>query len=182
MGPIPSNANEAARLTMLLEDTLLQSDYVDDILRNLPEFTKSRTQPPNPATSRALARIPIPEVTTVPNLPHTYGIGEVPVHELVKQQAARQAEAEILRAAAALNAPMEAPRAPARPPPRGVPRMRPTALVGRMMNPLLTLLQGALWPTDLNEEEEKELAERRKGSAANDSPPSARGPSKPDRN
>lgn len=178
MGPIPSNAAEAARFQALLEDTLSQSDYVDDILRNLPEFTKSRTQPPNPRMSRALARIPIPEVTTVPNLPHTYGVGEVPVHELVQQQAARQAEAEILRAAAALNAPVRPPWTA--PPPR-VPGVRPVAAVGRMMNPLLTLLQGALWPTDLNEGEMKELEARRKGSAANDSPP-ARGPSKPDRN
>lgn len=164
MGPIPSNAREAARLGALMDDAISQRDYVDDILRNLPEYTRSGTDPANPRMSRSLARIPIPETTTIPHLPHTYGYADVPVHEIVKQQAARNAEIEILRAAQALNAPTAAndviPARPATPPSR--PARPPRFPISTMLGPLMTFLELAMFPPDLNQGESKELERRRK--------------------
>jgi hypothetical protein len=157
MGPIPNDPHEAARFAQLLQDAVSQRDYVDDILRNLPEYTRSGQDPRVPRTSRALARIPIPETTTIPHLPHTYGSANVPVHKLVEQQTARAAEIEILRAAQALNAPVaQPPQTPNRP----TPGRNPSRL-GRAMNPLMTLLQLALFPSDVNAGEDEELARRR---------------------
>lgn len=132
--------------------------YTSDILSDLPNYTKSGNDPVNPRNSRAVARIPIPETTTVPNMPHTYGSADVPVHKLVEQQAAQQSEIAILRAAAALNAPL-----PANSP--NMPRVIPgtptvTGAATRAMNPLLTFLQLLGYSGDLNTGEDEELAKK----------------------
>lgn len=161
MGPIPSDANEAARFGALLQDAQDQAAYMDDLLSNLPDYTKSGTRPPNPINSRAIARVPIPETTTVPNIPSSYGYGDVPVHELVRQQVARNTEIPILRAAQALNAPVAPPTPPATPSNPGTPRTPKTPAGMRAVNPVLMFLQLLMQHTDLNQGEGVELARRR---------------------
>jgi hypothetical protein len=161
MGPIGNgNAGEFARFTELLQDALMQQDFSQQILSNLPDYTRSGTQPPNPRMSRALANVPIPEITTRPDLPASYFYEQVPVQDLVRQHMARQSEIEILRAAQALNAPNSVPgRTPPQAPPR-TPRP-PATGAARSANPLLMLLQLALFPQDLNEKEDDQLRAKR---------------------
>lgn len=161
MGPIPSDANEATRFGQLLQDAQDQSQYMEDLLSNLPEYTRSGRQPPNPVNSRAIARVPIPETTTVPNLPETYGYGDVPVHELVRQQVARNTEIPILRAAQALNAPVAPPAPPTPPAVPSTPGTPRTPAGMKAVNPVLMFLQLLMQHTDLNQGEGVELARRR---------------------
>lgn len=146
MDLIPDNLTEQQRFLKLLEKNLGDQAWREEILRNPETNTRSGRPVKNPIKSRAVLE------SAYRPMPLPGGVEGKTVARASELQAASKIESEILRAAAALNAPtgMHGPDLPTRPTVRPVPAA-PNTL------PTLLFLELLLRSGGLNSNEDSEL-------------------------